>query len=264
MLTSVARIWRAEVDGRLVALIATVIECCEEPRAAGWGHPRSETVRVVASLRQFLREGVPWRSLRASELRASGSTLRRALDRWAHRGVRARVPALLVAMLRGSPEVILDSCSVRAKRGGDLTGPNPTDRGQRGTQYPVAITGDGVPAACVATAANINHTLLFERLFLAAFAVLARIGTVLADKGDDAERHRDLCRRFAVAPRIHKRGQPHGSGLRQRRWPVERSLAWLVENRRLALRYDRLGFIIQSLLQSACIFLVAGRLAREF
>jgi hypothetical protein len=30
------------------------------------------------------------------------------------------------------------------------------------------------------------------------------------------------------------------------------------------LRYDRLGFVIQSLLQTACIFLVAGRLAREF
>ena len=30
------------------------------------------------------------------------------------------------------------------------------------------------------------------------------------------------------------------------------------------LRYDRLGFIIQSLLQSACIFLVANRLARQF
>jgi hypothetical protein len=24
---------------------------------------------------------------------------------------------------------------VRAKRGGDLTGPNPTDRGKRGTKY---------------------------------------------------------------------------------------------------------------------------------
>jgi hypothetical protein len=48
------------------------------------------------------------------------------------------------------------------------------------------------------------------------------------------------------------------------RWPVERSNVWLLENRRLALRYDRLGFIIQSLLQTACIFLVAGRLAREF
>jgi transposase len=172
--------------------------------------------------------------------------------------------AALVAMLRGHPDLILDSCSVRAKRGGDLTGPNPTDRGKRGTKYHVAVDGDGVPVACSASAANVNDTIFFERLFLAAFAVVARIRTVFADKGYDAERHRDLCRRFGAEPRIHKRGQPRGFGLGKRRWPVERSLAWILENRRLALRYDRLGFIVRSLLQAACIFLVARRLACQF
>jgi len=93
---------------------------------------------------------------------------------------------------------------------------------------------------------------------------MARIRTVFADKGYDAEHHRDLCCRFGAEPHIHKRGQPRGSGLGRRRWPVERSNAWVLENKRLALRYDRLGFVIQSLLQAACIFLVAGRLAREF
>ena len=161
-------------------------------------------------------------------------------------------------------DLILDSCSVRAKRGGDLTGPNPTDRAKRGTKYHVAVDGNGVPVACVATAANVNDTLVFERLFLAAYAIMARIWTVFADKGYDAEPHRDLCRFFGVTPQIYLRGQPPGSGLGQRRWPVERSNAWVLENKRLALRYDRLGFIIQSLLQSACIFLVAKRLARQF
>jgi transposase len=170
---------------------------------------------------------------------------------------------VLVALLRGHPDLILDSCSVRAKRGGDLTGPNPTDRGKRGTKYHVAVTGDGVPVACAATAANVNDTVLFERLFLTAFAVLVRIGTVFADKGYDAERHRELCRAFGAEPRLHQRGRAHGSGLGRKRWPVERSNAWLLEHKRLALRYDRLGVIVQSLLQAACIFLVAPRLARE-
>jgi transposase len=110
-------------------------------------------------------------------------------------------------------------------------------------------------------------TLIFERLFLAAYAVMARIRTVFADKGYDAEPHRDLCRSFGsfgVKPQIYLRGQPSGSGLGQRRWPVERSNTWVLENRRLALRHDRLGFIIQSLLQAACIFLVARRLAGQF
>jgi transposase len=252
------------LDFRMLDLIATVIACCERPRVAGPGHPSAETVRVLATLRRFLREGTPWRSLRATKDMVSGSTLRRCLERWARTGLLAQVHALLVAMLRGDPTLILDSCSVRAKRGGDLTGPNPTDRSKRGTKYHVAVTGDGIPVACVATAANVNDTLVFERLFLSAFAVTARIATVFADKGYDAEDNRVLCRRFGAEPHIHKRRRPHGSGLGKRRWPVERSNAWVLENKRLALRYDRLGFIVQSLLQAACLFLVAGRLAREF
>jgi len=245
------------LDGRILGLIATVMECCEGRHARGPGHPPAATVRVLATLRRFLREGTPWRSLVASTKGASGSTLRRCLARWTQTHLLARVHALLVGMLRGHSDLILDSCSVRAKRGGDLTGPNPTDRGKRGTKYHVAVDGDGdgIPVACRATAANVNDTLVFERLFLAAFAVMARIRTAFADKGYDAGPNRDLCHQFAAQPHIHKRRQPRGSGpANKRRWPVERSNAWLLENKRLALRYDRLGFVIQSLLQAACIF----------
>jgi transposase len=259
--------WEKILDFRLLDLIATVIDVFTPPHDPGRGHPRSATVRVLATLRQFLREGTPWRSLKATTDKVSGSTLRRHLEQWANIGLLAQVHAVLVGMLRGDPTLILDTCSVRAKRGGDLT--DPIDRGKRGTKYHIATMGDGVPVACAATAANVNDTLVFERLFLAAFAVMTRIRTVFADKGYDAEHHRDLCRKFGAEPCIHKRGQPHGSGLGKRRWPVERSNTWVLESlgagtqTRLALRYDRLGFIIQSLLQAACIFLVAGRVAKE-
>jgi len=51
-----------------------------------------------------------------------------------------RVQLALIRMIRAGPgpapwDVAVDSCPVRAKRGGDLTGPNPTDRGKRGTKY---------------------------------------------------------------------------------------------------------------------------------
>ncbi len=252
----------------ILELIARVIGRFEPLPDFGPGHPPAEMVRVLATLRRFLREGTPWRSLRATEGMASGSTLRRRLADWAQRGVLGHVHSMLVGMLRGQPDLardlIVDSCSVRAKRGGALTGPNPTDRAKRGTKYHVAVNGCGVPVACVATAANVNDTVLFERLFRAAFAVMARVRTAFADKGYDAEANRDLCRKSRAEPRIGKRGQPHGSGLGKRRWPVERTNAWLLENERLGLRYDRLGYIVESLLQAACVFLVASRLTREF
>jgi hypothetical protein len=111
------------MDFRLLHLIATVVDACDQQPSPGPGHPPTETIRVVAALRRFLREGTPWRSLSATPDQASGSTLRRCLRRWAERGLPAKVHALLAAMLRGHPDLILDTCSVRAKRGGDLTAP---------------------------------------------------------------------------------------------------------------------------------------------
>ena len=114
------------MDPRILDLIATVIERCQAPGKPGPGHPPAATVLVLASLRRFLREGTPWRGLRATSAQVSGSTLRRRLADWAEINLLQRVHAVLVAMLRGNPDLILDSCSVRAKRGGDLVGPNPT------------------------------------------------------------------------------------------------------------------------------------------
>ena len=179
------------MERRSLDLIATVMDACAGGRDRGRGHPPAETARVLATLRQFLREGTPWRRLTASAGQASGSTagqasgstLRRRLRDWADGALLPQVHAVLVAMLRGDPDLILDRCSARAKRGGDLTGPNPTDRAKCGTKYQVAVTGEGVPVACAATAANVNDTVLFERLFLGAFAVMVRIRTVFADKG---------------------------------------------------------------------------------
>ena len=105
---------------------------------------------------------------------------------------------------------------------GELAGPNPTDRAKKGTKYHVAVNGDGLPVACVATAANVNDTLMFDRLFRTAFAVMVRVRTAFADKGYDAEANRDLCR-------------THG----------------------------KLGFIVEALPQTACIVLVAPRIAQE-
>jgi hypothetical protein len=94
---------------------------------------------VVETLRLFLREGVQWRALRATGDRVCGATLRRRLREWSAVALLHRVHAVLVRMLRSGPQaaaaawyVVIDSCSVRARRGGELTGPNPTDRATSG------------------------------------------------------------------------------------------------------------------------------------
>jgi len=41
------------LDFKLLNLLAEVIACCEPAPAGGPGHPRSETVRVLATLRRY-------------------------------------------------------------------------------------------------------------------------------------------------------------------------------------------------------------------
>ena len=47
------------MDIRLFHLIATIIDACDQQPSPGPGHPPTETIRVVAALRRFLREGTP-------------------------------------------------------------------------------------------------------------------------------------------------------------------------------------------------------------
>src|SRR3954469_1214480 len=113
------------------ALVAGIIDRIEG-RPYRTGRPPLPIIEVVGTLRSFVREGVQWRELRAAAGRACGSTPRRRLDGWSATALLRRVRVALVRMVRAGPgaaawDVVVDSCSVRAKRGGELTGPNPTD-----------------------------------------------------------------------------------------------------------------------------------------
>jgi transposase len=50
---------------------------------------------------------------------------------------------------------------------------------------------------------------------------------------------RRALRRRGISPRIARRGVESSQRLGRHRWKVERSLAWLLANRRLTIRYER-------------------------
>jgi len=250
---------------RAAALVAGIIDRIED-RPCGTGRPPLPTIEVVETLRFFVREGVQWRELRAAAGRACGSTLRRRLDGWSATALLRQVHVALVRMVRAGPEaapwdVVVDSCSVRAERGGELTGPNPTDRGKAGTKYHVVASTDGVPLGVVPSAANVHDTRLFPHLLRLALAVCAAIGRLYADAGYDSADNRGLCLRDGIEPHIRKVGEAHGSGLGSVRCVVEHDCAWLLANKRLDRRHDRLGRMILALLTTACIFVIANRLS---
>jgi hypothetical protein len=170
-----------------------------------------------------------------------------------------------VRMVRAGPgaaaswDVVVDSCSVRAKRGGELTGPNPTDRGEAGTGYHIVASTDGIPPGVVPSAADVHDTRPFPHLLRLALAVCAAIGRLYADAAHDSADNRGLCAREGTQPFIREVGQPHGSGPGTVRRIVEHDCAWLLADKRLDRRHDRLGRTILALLTAACVFVVANR-----
>src|SRR3954452_7501573 len=273
---------------RAAELVAGIIDRIEG-RPYRTGRPPLPTIEVVETLRFFVREGVQWRELRGAAGRACGSTLRRRLDGWSATALLRRVHVALVRMVRAGPgaaaswDVVVDSCSVRAKRGGELTGPNPADRGKAGTKYHIVASTDGIPLGVVPSAANVHDTRLFPHLLRLALgvvpsaanvhdtrlfphllrlalAVCAAIGKLYADAPYHSAENRGLCLRDGIEPRIRGVGEPHGSGLASVRCVVKHDCAWLMANKRLDRRHDRLGRMILALLTAACIFVIANRL----
>jgi IS5 family transposase len=81
-----------------------------------------------------------------------------------------------------------------------------------------------------------------------------------ADKGYDFLGCRRALRRCGISPRIARRGVESSQRLGRHRWKVERSLAWLLANRRLTIRYERRADILTAFLHLACALICARKL----
>jgi transposase len=138
----------------------------------------------------------------------------------------------------------VDSISVRAKRGGEHTGPNPTDRGKAGSKYHFLGDRQGVPLAVQLTAANVHDSKLLEPLVDAVRPIRRPTGEpgrprkrpakLHADKAYSSRSNRQALRRRGITPRIARRGIDSSQRLGRFRWVVERSQAWVVAFRKLA------------------------------
>ena len=72
------------------------------------------------------------------------------------------------------------------------------------------------------------------------------------DKAWDSAGCRAALRHRGITPRIARRGVESSAHLGRYRWVAERTLAWLAQFRRLAIRYERLPEIHAAFLCIAC------------
>ena len=125
----------------------------------------------------------------------------------------------------------------------------------------------GTPLAIRITEANRHDSRMFATMVDAIHPIRQRRGRprkrpgkLHADKGYDYPSCRRALRRRGITPRVARRGIESSTRLGRHRWKVERSLAWLLANRRLTVRYERRADILTAFLSLACALICARKL----
>ena len=155
-------------------------------------------------------------------------------------------------------------------KGGEATGPNPTDRGKPGTKRHLVIDARGTPLGLALSGANRHDSRMLAPTLDAVPGVRdgrrgrprRRPDKLHADKGYDHPRCRRECRARGIRPRIARRGVDTSARLGRHRWVVERTLAWLGQFRRLAVRHERRADLHLALTTLACAIICLRQVRR--
>jgi transposase len=135
----------------------------------------------------------------------------------------------------------------------------------------VLTDANGTPMAARLTAANRHDVTQLLPLVDAVPAVAGKPGRprcrfekVQGDRGYDSRPHRRELQKRHATPVLARRNTPHGSGLGKYRWPVERTLSWMHQNRRLRIRYEKRDDIHEAFMELAESMICWKRMHSDF
>ncbi|MDQ1902706.1 IS5 family transposase [Paracoccus sp. WLY502] len=245
-------------------------------RSAKGGRPRVCDRAALAGIMFVLQSGIPWRMLPAELGCGSGVTCWRRLRDWQLAGVWDQLHQVLLRQLHRAGHLdwtraCMDSASIAAKKGGEVTGPNPTNRGRPGTKRHIVTDRRGIPLTVRLSGANVHDSRMLDPLLDAIPPIHGkrgrprhRPGKLHADKGYDYPRCRKACTKRGITHRIARKGIESSSHLGKHRWVVERTFAWLSKFRRLAVRYERRADIHLAFTILACAIICFRALTTWF
>ena len=119
---------------------------------------------------------------------------------------------------------------------------------------------DGTPLAVIVSAAQRHDVNFLLPLVFVRFPQLGGLPgrprklprMVRADRGYTSADLLAILHGCGIETEIPQRGQATPTGLGKRRWPVERTLAWLKQYRRVGVRRDRTAATYQAFVTLAC------------
>ena len=209
----------------------------------------------------------------------SDRTIRRRLHDWAQAGhgrtlLRLALAAYDQMIGLDLDELAVDGCITKAPCGGEVAGRSPVDRGKQGMKRSVAADGHGIPLHLVVARANDNNSPLLEPTLA---GVVDMIGTLPQyhdlrggddfvnlhlDAGYDSGKTRALLAVLGFTGHIAARGQPAPIQA-GRRWPVERTHAWLNGYGKLRRCTDKRQVVVEFYCYLAAAFTVIRRLINQ-
>ncbi|MBY8887006.1 IS5 family transposase [Streptomyces sp. PTM05] len=218
------------------------------PQGSGTQDTPDET--LFAAIIYVLVSGCAWRQLPPC-FGISKSTAHRRFLIWSRAGLWGRLHEAVLhrlddASLIDVTRVVLDIVHVRAKKGGEHTGPSPVDRGKPGSKMHILSDANGLPLVVGVSAGNTHDS---ERLKPMVEGHQTRHDPhrgrhfkpqrLHAEKAYNRADLRKWLRGKRIGVRIARKGTESSERLGRRRWVIERTMSWLSGYPSLSPRYER-------------------------
>ena len=240
-----------------------------KPHPLGCHNPRVPDRSALDAIFFVLRTGGPWGALDAPGICGHSSAHRRFLE-WTEAGVfeefwRRGLLAYDEFVGLAWEWLAMDGAMTKAPLGGKKTGPNPPDRGKKGTKRSLLTEASGVPVGLAVDGANRNDFKMARETFESSPSERPRPSApkpqgMWLDKGYDYPEVPALLKEFGFTAHIRPRGEEakaikKEAGFRARRWVAERSHSWRNRFRDVLIRWAKRADTYLALLHFACGFI---------
>jgi putative transposase len=236
------------------------------------GRPRTHPLRrILDAIFYVVRTGCPWRYLpsdfppwqtvfyhfRRFRLNGTWHRLYTAL----HRAERERVGR--------DPDpsaAIMDSQSVKTVEESACIRGYDAHKCVKGRKRHLLVDTLGLPIASYVTPADVHDTVGARKLLGGLACFVPRLKKIWADAAYRGKELGEWCKQQGNGwdlEVVEREPGTHGFTIQPRRWVVERSLAWLARNRRLAKDYERKVQTSETLTEVAATRLVLRRLGNS-